>query len=115
MGEMVIVYFSHSTSDYNDYFESKCIEKIIKRTAKEYIKIINPRTDIEIPDDDKRKLKGNYFEYMEMMKMYFFTSIIKCKILYAFKDTKLNKYTHGVLQEIDFAKNNNIEVIECQI
>ena len=50
-----------------------------------------------------------------MMTEHFFNVIKNCDVIYPFVDSKLGKYSQGVLKEISYAKSNSIEVVESMI
>lgn len=112
------VYFSHSKKDYIDEIEKQCIEKIKKHACSKYynndieqcnnfLKIINPRF-IEIP---KRYEKtSSYDEYKYVMNEYYFSEIYKCDILYYFPYSKTGKCTSGVLDELEYATENLMNI-----
>lgn len=107
------IYFSHSTSDYNDIFENECLQKIvIEHDENDFpIEIINPRF-IKISSEDIKKLKGKYRDFISIMEKHYFKAIDDCDKIYAFKDSRTKKYTQGVLKEIEYSKNKGKRVIE---
>lgn len=106
------IYFCHPVSDYNDEFETECIKKIEDEFGDEFgdIEIINPR-NIKIDDSDKKKLSGSLDDYIEMMEKYFFPEIDRCDIIYVFA-SDYQKYTDGVIREIQYARKRGKTVIE---
>lgn len=99
---MSIIYFSHSTYDYNDGFEKLAIEHIKEEFGKDVI-IINPRY-IGMHEGDRKKLSGSYHDFLDMMEKYYYVEIGKSDVVVAFKDSKKGKYSNGVLLEIKYAR-----------
>lgn len=98
------IYYSHPTYQYNTQRETENID-IIDDVYPDSI-IINP-TDIKIPEEDMKKLKGEYADFLRMQQKYFFPSIKECDIFIYDDSITL---TGGVKLELMYAKHKEIEI-----
>jgi len=99
---MKLIYFAHSVNDYNTEYEQELI-KIIRRMFNERIKIMNPK-NIKSP---KSTSLGNAYV---ILRDYFFPIIKKCNV-FIYVTNKNGNLTFGVIKELEYAKDIEIEII----
>ena len=104
------IYFCHPVFDNNKEFETKCIKKMKNEFGND-INIVNPFTDIIIPDEDKKKLSGSLDDYIQMLNKYFLPVIDKCDAICVFT-SDYQKYADGVFRETQYALRKKKVVVE---
>ncbi len=100
---MTTIYFSHSVSDYNTDYEKRCLEKIKERFPG--CTIINPK-DIHLSNEEIKKIKGNYIDFIEVTTKRFFSKIDECDFVLSFPNQK-GTLTSGTITEINYSKQIN--------
>ena len=94
------IYFAHSMDEYDTEYEKEC---------EEIIKSMFPKCEIVNPKNLVTK-KGDTFH--DEMRNTFFKAIDMSDIFIAAPIRTSNKYSTGVLYEIQHAKRNFMEIIE---
>jgi hypothetical protein len=109
MTEEDMVYLCHPTYDFNVKFEAKCIKDIQNEFG--FVRLLNPRTDIILSEEDKKKLSGEKDGYIEMLNKHYLPAIDRCNIVAVFSSDYQN-YPDGVFREVEYAKYRGKTVIE---